>query len=57
MLGEKLLDAASQDTMRLTAESLAGEPGNYEAHVRVSLAGARASESRRRSPSRSRATI
>ena len=39
MLGAKLLDAASQDTMRLTAESVTGGPGNYEARVRVSLAG------------------
>ena len=39
MLGAKLLDAAGQDTMRLTAESLTGGPGNFEAEVRVSLAG------------------
>lgn len=39
MLGEKLLDAARQDTMRLTAESLTGGAGSYEARVRVSLAG------------------
>jgi hypothetical protein len=39
LLGEKLLDAAHQDTMRLTAESLTGDAGRYEARVRVSLAG------------------
>ncbi len=39
MLGGKLLDAARQDTMRLTSESLAGGDGRYEARVRVSLAG------------------
>jgi hypothetical protein len=39
MLGAKLLDAASQDTMRLTALSLTGGSGRYEARVRVSLAG------------------
>ncbi len=39
MLGAKLLDAASQDTMRLTAVSITGDPGHYEARVRVSLAG------------------
>ena len=39
MLGAKLLDAASQDTMRLTAESLTGGPGHSRREVRVSLAG------------------
>jgi hypothetical protein len=39
MLGEKLLDAAQHPEMRLTAESVSGEPGHYEARVRVSLAG------------------
>jgi hypothetical protein len=39
MLGAKLLDAASQDTMRLTAVSLTGDASHYEARVRVSLAG------------------
>jgi hypothetical protein len=39
LLGEKLLDAARQDSMRLTAESLSGDGGRYEARVRVSLAG------------------
>jgi hypothetical protein len=39
MLGEKLLDAAHQGAIRLVAESLTGEAGNYEARVRVSLAG------------------
>ena len=39
MLGEKLLNAASFGVMKLTSESLSGEPGNYQAHVRVSLAG------------------
>lgn len=40
MLGPKVLDAASHDTMRLTTESLAGGDGKFEARVRVSLAGA-----------------
>jgi hypothetical protein len=39
MLGAKLLDAASQGEMRLSAESVSGEAGRYEARVRVSLAG------------------
>jgi hypothetical protein len=39
MLGAKLLDAASQDTMRLTSEMLTGGPGEFEAQVRVSIAG------------------
>lgn len=40
MLGEKLLDAARFPVMTLASESIAGTPGNYEAEVRVSLAGA-----------------
>lgn len=39
LLGERLLDAARQGEMLLTAESIAGGPRNYEARVRVSLAG------------------
>ena len=39
MLGEKLLDAANQGEMRLTTESVSGGPGNFEAQVRVALAG------------------
>jgi hypothetical protein len=39
MLGAKLLDSASQDTMRLTSESVAGGPGSFEARVRVLIAG------------------
>ena len=39
MLGEKLLDAARQGEMLLTAESVSGGPDGYEARVRVSLAG------------------
>jgi hypothetical protein len=39
MLGAKLLDAARQDTIRLTSESVAGGSGSFEARVRVSLAG------------------
>ncbi len=39
LLGEKLLDRARQDTMRLTAESITGGPGHFEARVRVSFAG------------------
>jgi YceI-like domain len=39
MLGEKLLNAALQPEMRLAAETISGEPGQYEARVRVSLAG------------------
>lgn len=39
LLGSKLLDAARQDTMRLTSDSIAGEPGSFEARVRVLLAG------------------
>jgi hypothetical protein len=40
MLGEKLLDAARNPVMTLASESIGGEPGSYEARVRVSLAGA-----------------
>lgn len=39
MLGERVLDAARQGEMLLTAESVSGGPGSYEARVRVSLAG------------------
>jgi polyisoprenoid-binding protein YceI len=39
MLGEKLLDAAQHPVMTLASESISGEPGHYEARVRVSLAG------------------
>lgn len=39
MLGERLLDAARQGEIRLTMESITGGPRNYEAQVRVSLAG------------------
>jgi hypothetical protein len=39
MLGEKLLDAARQGVIRLSADSIAGEGGNYEARVRVAVAG------------------
>jgi hypothetical protein len=39
MMGAKLLDAASQDTIRLTSESISGDAGRFEARVRVSLAG------------------
>lgn len=39
LLGERLLDAARQGEMLLTAESISGGPRNYEARVRVSLAG------------------
>ncbi len=39
MLGEKVLDAARQDAIRLTAEEISGEPGSYQARVRVSLKG------------------
>ncbi len=40
MLGERLLDAARQGELRLTAESITGGPADFEARVRVSLAGA-----------------
>ena len=39
MLGDKLLDSARQDAIRLTAEEISGEPGSYQARVRVSLKG------------------
>ena len=39
MLSEKLLNAASFGVMKLTSDSLSGEPGSYQAQVRVSLAG------------------
>ncbi len=39
MLGEKLLNAASFGVMKLASESISGEPGSYQAQVRVSLAG------------------
>jgi hypothetical protein len=39
LLGDKLLDVARQDAIRLTAEEISGEPGNYQARVRVSLRG------------------
>jgi hypothetical protein len=39
MLGDHLLDAARQGEMRLSAESVSGEAGRYQARVRVSFAG------------------
>jgi hypothetical protein len=39
MLGESVLDAARQDALRVTAEELSGEPGSYQARVRVGLRG------------------
>lgn len=39
LLGERLLDAARQGEMLLTAQSISGGDGRYEALVRVSLAG------------------
>jgi hypothetical protein len=39
LLGERVLDAVRQGEMRLTSESISGGPGNFEAQVRVSLAG------------------
>jgi hypothetical protein len=39
MLGERLLDAARQEEIVLTMESITGGPRNYVAQVRVSLAG------------------
>jgi hypothetical protein len=39
MLGEKLLDAASQEMVRLSADSLSAGPDGYEAQLRVALAG------------------
>jgi hypothetical protein len=40
MLGERVLDAARQREVLLAAESISGGPANFEAQVRVSLAGA-----------------
>jgi hypothetical protein len=39
MLGEMLLDAASQGVMRVSADSLAVGPDGYEARLRVALRG------------------
>jgi len=39
MLGDKLLNAALQPELRLASESVSGEAGQYEAKVRVSIAG------------------
>jgi hypothetical protein len=39
LLGDKLLDAAAADTLRLKSESLAGGPRRFEARVRVSFGG------------------
>ncbi len=39
MLGEKLLNVKRQGEILLTAESVTGGPGGYQAQVRVSLAG------------------
>jgi hypothetical protein len=39
LLGESVLDAARQGFIRLTAEELSGEPGSYQARVRVGLRG------------------
>jgi hypothetical protein len=39
MLGNSMLDAASQPEISLTAETLSGEPGNYRARVRIGLRG------------------
>lgn len=39
LLGERLLDMARQGEILLTAEAITGGPRNYEARVRVSLAG------------------
>ena len=39
MLGPKVLDAATQSAIRLTSESITGDAGQFEARVRVSLAG------------------
>jgi hypothetical protein len=39
MLGPKLVDAATQDTIRLASESITGDAAQFEARVRVSLAG------------------
>jgi hypothetical protein len=40
LLGERVLDAARQGEMLLTAEAISGGPTDFEAKVRVSLAGA-----------------
>ncbi|MBM4219013.1 MAG: YceI family protein [Gammaproteobacteria bacterium] len=40
LLGERVLDAARQSEILLTAESISGGPADFEAQVRVSLAGA-----------------
>lgn len=40
MLGERVLDAARQGALVLTSESISGGPADFEARVRVSLAGA-----------------
>jgi hypothetical protein len=39
LLGDRLLDAAAQDTLRMTSESLTGGPGRYQARGGVSFAG------------------
>lgn len=39
LLGPAVLDAARQDVLRLTADSIAGGPGNFTARVRVALRG------------------
>ena len=39
MLGERVLDAARQGELLLTAESISGGPEKFEAQVRISLAG------------------
>jgi len=39
MLGERVLDAARQAELVLTSESISGGPADFEARVRVSLAG------------------
>ncbi len=39
MLGERLLDAARHGELLLTAESITGSAGHYQASVRVALAG------------------
>ena len=39
MLGPKVLDAATQSAIRLSSESITGDASQFEARVRVSLAG------------------
>lgn len=39
MMGERLLDVARQGEMLMTVDSITGGPRNFEAQVRVSLAG------------------